>query len=66
MKKRLSTLSFFFGLAALIVGGIGQFLLETHQVLAASILFMLAVGLGILTFRKQAGPNVLLSENGPA
>ena len=65
MIKRLSTLSFFFGLAALIMGGIGQFLLETDHVLAATILFILAVGLGILAFRKQLGPNVVLSENEP-
>jgi 4-amino-4-deoxy-L-arabinose transferase-like glycosyltransferase/DNA-binding beta-propeller fold protein YncE len=63
MIKRLSSLSFFFGLAALIAGGTGQFLLEAGHIQAAIILFILAVGLGILTFRKQAGPHVVLSAD---
>jgi 4-amino-4-deoxy-L-arabinose transferase-like glycosyltransferase/DNA-binding beta-propeller fold protein YncE len=66
MIKRLSTLSFFFGLAALIVGGTGQFLLEANHIQAAIILFILAVGLGMLAFRKSTGANVVLSAGEPA
>lgn len=59
---RFSWVSFFCGLAALIMSGTGQFLLRTNQILSAIIFFILSVGLIVFAFRRQLGPIIILSS----
>jgi len=60
MLKRFSFISFF-GLLALVAGGLGQFLLTSNRLIPAAILYALAVVLVILAFRQQPGPKFELS-----
>ena len=50
---------------ALMMGIIGQLLLNANQPLLAAILYLFAVGLVIFAFRKQPGPDVILSPFQP-
>src|ERR1035437_1473371 len=61
MLNRFSRYSFFFGLAALCLGVAGQYLLQIKYIVPSIIFFILAVGLVIFAFKKQPGPNTILS-----
>jgi 4-amino-4-deoxy-L-arabinose transferase-like glycosyltransferase/sugar lactone lactonase YvrE len=65
MTRKISPVSFFFGLAALIFSGVGQFQLETHHIQLAIIYFILAIGIFVFIFRKQPGPQTNLSSLQP-
>jgi 4-amino-4-deoxy-L-arabinose transferase-like glycosyltransferase len=60
--NRFSRYSFLFGLVALCLAGAGQFMLQLKYFVPSIISFFLAVGLAILAFKHQTGPNPSLSS----